>query len=334
VGRVSIGADTLELAIGSIPYFRELRPDERARVMDHARTVTLEPLQSLPLGPDTAVVLVVLEGEVTLVREGIGGVTLDEGDWSDDLRALTGKGRPGTVAAHVTSKLALLDQAAFDRLFEVLPVVAVPLLSELGREAQRRNDLTREIALARGSGLPPAAFKALVTRRRRRMHRHRHVAVARVGALLWRALVVEPSRRLAFWMFLGAFSALVVARTVVAVIIERGLQKSLFALISSNVGHPIHVHHFNYGLITVAVVGLLAFLPRTRRRLRTLATAFGVGVGLVVDEFALLWNLNPDYYQPLSRFAAALVLFALFQFVYFRSLYLAVGRRMLAWVRP
>ncbi len=331
---MSLASETLEACLAAIPYFRGLRPDERARVAERVRTVTLEPLQSLALGPDSAVVLVVLAGEVTLVREGVGAMTLDEGDWTDDLRALTGRGQQGTVAAHGTATLGLLDQAAFDRLFEELPVVAVPLLSELGREAQRRNDLTREVALARGSGLPPAAFRALVARRRRRLQRSRHVAVARVGALLWRALVQEPSRRLAFWMFWGAVGALVAARTVVAVIIDRGLQKSLFALISSNVGHPVHVHHFNYGLITVAVVGLLAFLPRTRRKLRTLAAAFGVGVGLVVDEFALLWNLNPDYYQPLSRFAAALVLFALLQAVYFRNLYLAVGRRMLAWLRP
>ena len=67
-----------------------------------------------------------------------------------------------------------------------------------------------------------------------------------------------------------------------------------------------------------------------RRVLRTLAFLFGFGLGLVVDEFALFWNLDPNYYQPASRFAAALVLFALGQVVYFRAVWIAIGRRVLA----
>jgi hypothetical protein len=44
-----------------------------------------------------------------------------------------------------------------------------------------------------------------------------------------------------------------------------------------------------------------------------------------------LWNLNPDYYQPSSRLAAALVVFALLQAVYFRRLYLGIARRLATW---
>jgi hypothetical protein len=113
-------------------------------------------------------------------------------------------------------------------------------------------------------------------------------------------------------------------------ILANGMQHRLFALIGSEAGNPIHVHHFNYGLLLVSLVGLLSMAPRLRRILRPLAFVFGFGVGLVVDEFALLWNLNPDYYQPSSRLAAGLVLFALFQVVYFRTLYLAIARRLIA----
>ena len=60
----------------------------------------------------------------------------------------------------------------------------------------------------------------------------------------------------------------------------------------------------------------------------------GGGVGRIVDEFALLWNLNPDYYQPLSRFAAGVVLLLIAQVVYFRDLYVALGKRLFRlWVR-
>ena len=67
-----------------------------------------------------------------------------------------------------------------------------------------------------------------------------------------------------------------------------------------------------------------------RRFLRPLSFLFGFGVGLVVDEFALFWNLNPDYYQASSRLVAALVVFALAQIVYFRALYATVWRRLVA----
>jgi hypothetical protein len=147
------------------------------------------------------------------------------------------------------------------------------------------------------------------------------------------ALFTAPGARPSFWVLVGALAALATARTVVAMIIRNGLQKHLFALIGGRVGHPLHVHHFNYGLLLVTLVGVLAMVPSRRRTLRRLAFAFGFGVGLIVDEFALLWNLNPDYYQPSSRFAAALVVLVIVQVVYFHALYAALLRRLRALVR-
>ncbi len=326
-------ADSLELAIAALPYFRELRLEERGRVASQMAVLPLIEGDKLPIGHDS-VLLMVLQGSVELTREGEPPLKLGPGDWTDDPRALGGKGRPGSVRALSGSSVATLDHSSLDHLFEALPVVALPFLAELGRELKGRNDLLRDVSLARSAGLPPAAFRAVVSRRRRRLQRHRHVSLARIGSLLWRALLAEPSRRFAFWVFVGAVLALVVARTVVSIIIQNNLQKSLFALIESQVGHPVHVHHFNYGLMLLSLVGALALWPRTRKALRFLAFLLGFGVGLVVDEFALFWNLNPDYNQPLSRLAAGLVVFALFQAVYFRNLYLAVFRRLLAWARP
>jgi hypothetical protein len=81
------------------------------------------------------------------------------------------------------------------------------------------------------------------------------------------------------------------------------------------------MHHFNYGFALVVLTGLLAFFPGSRRTLRVLAAAFGVGLGLVFDEFALIWNLDPNYYQPLNYWAQALLAAVLVQLVYFRRLY-------------
>jgi hypothetical protein len=89
----------------------------------------------------------------------------------------------------------------------------------------------------------------------------------------------------------------------------------------------MHVHHFNYGLILIGASGLAALFPFGRRGLRLLAFAFGIGCGLVFDEFALFWNLNPEYAQSLSLIAAAIMVSVLVQLTYFRRFWAALGRR-------
>ena len=64
--------------------------------------------------------------------------------------------------------------------------------------------------------------------------------------------------------------------------------------------------------------GARGALPVRPAGLRALAFAFGVGCGLVFDEFALFWNLNPEYAQSLSLLAAAVMVSVLVQLTYFR----------------
>ena len=89
----------------------------------------------------------------------------------------------------------------------------------------------------------------------------------------------------------------------------------------------MHVHHFNYGMILVGLSGLAALFPFGRRALRLLAFTFGVGLGLIFDEFALIWNLNPEYAQSLSLIAAAIAATVLVQVTYFRTFWMALARR-------
>jgi hypothetical protein len=88
------------------------------------------------------------------------------------------------------------------------------------------------------------------------------------------------------------------------------------------------VHHFNYGILLVVIVGIVALFPKTRRYLRFLGFALGAGLGLIVDEFALLWHLHPDYYQRESYYAIIVSLLVLTQLIYFRSFYLGLFRRL------
>ena len=120
---------------------------------------------------------------------------------------------------------------------------------------------------------------------------------------LFNHLVVQRGREPPFWMLLGFLVALGGARLVVGLILKYGLEKRLFALVPGNDPNPMHVHHFNYGLVLIGAAGLAALAPFGRRGLRVLAFAFGVGAGLVFDEFGLIYNLNPEYAQRSSLIA-------------------------------
>ncbi len=318
----------IETYLGLLPYFRGLRPDEFARVAGRMREVRLEPGGALALEAEAPCLVVVADGEVVLTRSGSEVATLFPGDSLGDVAVVAGRGQAGALIAKKPSLVATLASADLDALFSECPAIALSFVADLGLELRWRNDLLREICLAHAAGLPPTLLSALLSRSRRRLQRHRTSSLRRVGALLLRVLVREPSRRPVFWMFAGVTLALVSARTLVAMILRKGLQDRLFALIESGEGHPMHIHHFNYGLVLMSIVGLLSLLPTFRRALRALSFVFGFGLGLVVDEFALFWNLNPDYYQPSSRLAAALLLFVLVQVVYFRAFYAALGRRL------
>jgi len=58
--------------------------------------------------------------------------------------------------------------------------------------------------------------------------------------------------------------------------------------------HGIHVHHFTYGIIVLAVVGFIS-LVWDRPSRRALATFFGLGLALSFDEFGMWVRLTDNY---------------------------------------
>jgi len=323
----------VESSLALLPYFAWLRADERLRIAERFRRGELAAGETLTIAADAPELVLVLSGQAELTVDGGAAVTLFAGDAFGELDVVIGKGPESALRAIEATRIARLDRAGLDALLAEFPAAAVPWVAELSRELKWRNDLIREASVAYAERLPPEQLEAVLRRRRRNLQRHRRSPVRRATARLVKALFTAPGARPSFWVLLGALAALAAARTVVAVILKNGLQKHLFALIGSKVGHPIHVHHFNYGLLLVSLSGVMVLIPRTRRAIRRLAFVFGFGIGLIVDEFALFWNLNPDYYQPSSRLAAALVLLVLINVVYFRSLYLALARRLIERVR-
>ncbi len=63
-----------------------------------------------------------------------------------------------------------------------------------------------------------------------------------------------------------------------------------------------HVHHYNFGIALLAAVGAIGLGGRsTARRHPATATAYGSGVALIVDEFALLLDLQDVYWGADGR---------------------------------
>jgi hypothetical protein len=103
-------------------------------------------------------------------------------------------------------------------------------------------------------------------------------------------------------------------RMLVAFIVTFGLIRLLTFAIHSNLGpfHDIviggggpngtlHIHHYIWGLFLVTVSGFLSLTLDAPRWHPILAIPFGIGLALVLDEFALLLQLKDVYWAAAGR---------------------------------
>jgi hypothetical protein len=64
----------------------------------------------------------------------------------------------------------------------------------------------------------------------------------------------------------------------------------------------IHLHHYMWGILTVSTVGGVAIRGDDRlRRHPVVATLYGAGLAMIVDEFALLLDLEDVYWARQGR---------------------------------
>jgi len=324
----------LEDVLAQVTMFGRLRADEIAQLAPRFG------LESLPAGavrtfeatPEAARMIVAVRGRVRIEVDspaGPLGSDLEPGDRHGDIALLSGCLR----RAHVTpvsadAAIATLDREGLDAILDLFPAVALPLASELASELRSRQDVVSQLLELHAERLPEEELRAAIDERRRAISR-RGARVVRVGpGALFRRLVVQKGAEPPFWMLVGFIASLGAARLTVFFILHFHLEQQLFALVRSpNDPNPMHVHHFNYGLVLIGLSGLAALFPLGRRALRVLSLAFGCGCGLVFDEFALFWNLNPEYAQTASLVAAAAAGALLVQLAYFRRFWGAIARR-------
>ncbi len=109
--------------------------------------------------------------------------------------------------------------------------------------------------------------------------------------------------RIVFFVFLLTFIA---SRIVVFLIMSRRIPDLYLHLGGS------HIHHLNYGIFLLASLGgYLLFAEPGRRRLKTAAIVYGIGMALTFDEFGMWVRLGGSYWQRASVDAVG-VLAALF----------------------
>jgi CRP-like cAMP-binding protein len=324
----------LESILASLSIFEQLRPDEIGRVARRfeAHTLATGEARSFAATPSDTRMVVVVTGRVALAVSTNAGTlrsVLEPGDRYGDVMLLTEHVLPMTFTAQTDSEIATIDRANLDALIDEFAAIALPLSTELASELAARNDLLRQLLELDAERLSAEQMKAALDERRAAISRRGARVTRQSRRALFRRLVIQEGAEPPFWMLLGFLVALGGARLVVAMILKYGLEKHLFALVQGADPNPMHVHHFNYGLVLIGASGLAALFPFGRRALRLLAFTFGAGCGLVFDEFALFWNLNPEYAQGLSLIASALLGCVLLQMVLFRRYWAALARR--AW---
>ncbi len=73
-----------------------------------------------------------------------------------------------------------------------------------------------------------------------------------------------------------------------------------------------HIHHLNYGIFLLSVVGAWSLLGSPEGKRKTLACSlYGIGLGLTFDEFGMWLHLGGSYWQRASWDAVAVVAAAL-----------------------
>ena len=323
----------LEAVLANVAIFEHLRLDEIGRIARRFEIVNLAAGQRHGDEASGARLVVVVRGEVEIeVREH--GATLHArmvtGDRFGTSSLITETVLPFAVVARTPATLAIIDRAAFSAVLGDFPAIALPLARELASEVAMRDDFLRQLLELHAARLPERELYAAIEERHAAQHR-RGARVMRSSARgLFHRLVVEKGAEPPFWMLVGFLVSLGGARLVVHLILKYHLESRLFALVQGPDPNPMHVHHFNYGLILLGAAGLAALRPLGRRVLRALAFVFGLGAGLVFDEFALFWRLDPEYAQELSVIAAGMAAAVLLQLTYFRSFWGALVRR--AWL--
>jgi len=115
-----------------------------------------------------------------------------------------------------------------------------------------------------------------------------------------RATHLNHRRRAALRIFLSFIVTFGLIR-LLTYAIHRNLGPFHDIAIGGGANGSIHVHHYMWGIFLVCICGLLALSLEAARWHPVLAVPFGVGLALILDEFALLLQLKDVYWAAQGR---------------------------------
>lgn len=90
----------------------------------------------------------------------------------------------------------------------------------------------------------------------------------------------------------------------------------------------IHIHHFSWGILLMAVTGFLAIWDIRPAIVSKLAILYGIGLGLTFDEFAIWLRLNDDYGARLTYDSIIIIILIFLNIIYFPGFWTKVGRKL------
>lgn len=134
-------------------------------------------------------------------------------------------------------------------------------------------------------------------------------------------LLVERYKDQTFWMLSAFIPTFIIARLFVRFFPET------FVPING-----VHIHHFAYGFLVMALAGFIAIV-RPHRAPPWLAVLFGIGLALSVDEAGMWLQLTNYYYNETSENVVVIVLALLINLVYFRQFWIRLAKVTFGWLK-
>jgi hypothetical protein len=120
----------------------------------------------------------------------------------------------------------------------------------------------------------------------------------------YRELFSNRAKQIPFWILIGFLPTFLIARWLVHT------DPRIFLTV-----HGVHVHHFTYGVIILAVVGFISLVSPYRFQ-RWLAVLYGIGLALAFDEFGMWLRLTSNYNLDTSEDVMVGILVFLIGIVY------------------
>jgi hypothetical protein len=128
------------------------------------------------------------------------------------------------------------------------------------------------------------------------------VPVAVEGSILsdfWRDQLVEHNREALFLVLVGFLLSFVAIRISTRLMRSPRVPWWPGSIVSDS---GVHLHHLVFGIVTMMISGTLAFaLGGEGPWFELCALAFGIGIGLTIDEFALWVHLEDVYWSEEGR---------------------------------